>query len=90
VLFIDLRDYGDQTVEPAQALDALLRALRVRAEDIPPGAEQQAGLYRSVLAQATGPVLMVADNASPLALQITAAVGRRALGGVSAVAAAGL
>ena len=34
------------------------------AEHIPPGAEERAGLYRSVLAQISDPVLIIADNAS--------------------------
>ncbi len=64
VLFVDLHGYDEMPVEPGQALDALLRALGVTAEHIPPGAEERAGLYRSVLAQIAGPVLVVADNAS--------------------------
>jgi tetratricopeptide (TPR) repeat protein len=64
VLFIDLHGYDQAPVEPARALDALLRALGVPAEHIPPGTEERAGLYRSVLAQAAGPVLVIADNAS--------------------------
>jgi tetratricopeptide (TPR) repeat protein len=63
VLFINLHGY-EAPVEPGQALDALLRALGVAAEHIPPGAEDRAGLYRSVLAQVSGPVLIIADNAS--------------------------
>ena len=64
VLFIDLHGYDEAPVEPAQALDALLRALGVPAEHIPPAAEERAGLYRSVLAQIADPVLVIADNAS--------------------------
>jgi hypothetical protein len=64
VLFIDLHGYDEASVEPAQALDALLRALGVPAEHIPPGVEERAGLYRSALAQITEPVLVIADNAS--------------------------
>ena len=64
VLFIDLHGYDEAPVEPGQALDALLRALGVPAEHIPPGAEERAGLYRSVLAQISEPVLVIADNAS--------------------------
>jgi tetratricopeptide (TPR) repeat protein len=64
VLFIDLHGYDEAPVEPGQALDALLRALRVPAEDIPPTVEERAGLYRSVLAQISEPVLVIADNAS--------------------------
>ena len=64
VLFIDLHGYDEAPVEPGQALDALLRALGVPAEHIPPTAEERAGLYRSVLAQVSEPVLVIADNAS--------------------------
>ena len=64
VLFIDLHGYDQAPVEPGQALDALLRALGVPAEQIPPGVEERAGLYRSVLAQIGEPVLVIADNAS--------------------------
>ena len=64
VLFLDLHGYDDQAVQPGQALDALLRALGVPAEHIPPGMEERAGLYRSALAAVTDPVLVVADNAS--------------------------
>ena len=64
VLFIDLHGYDDSPVQPSQALDALLRALGVPGEHVPEGADQRAGLYRSELAQVTGPVLIVADNAS--------------------------
>jgi hypothetical protein len=59
VLFIDLHGYDEQPVLPAQALDALLRALGVPAEHIPPSTESRAGLYRSALAQITDPVLNV-------------------------------
>jgi len=64
VLFVDLHGYDEAPVEPSQALDALLRALGVPAEHIPPTTEERAGLYRSVLAQASEPVLVIADNAS--------------------------
>ena len=64
VLFIDLHGYDDGMVQPGQALDSLLRALGVPGEYIPPGAEERAGLYRSVLAQIAEPVLVIADNAS--------------------------
>jgi hypothetical protein len=59
-----LHGYDDAPVEPGQALDALLRALGMAPEYIPSGIEARAGLYRSVLAQAAGPVLLIADNAS--------------------------
>ncbi len=63
-LFLDLHGYDEAPVEPGQALDALLRALGVPAEHIPPTAEERAGLYRSVLAEISDPVLVIADNAS--------------------------
>jgi tetratricopeptide (TPR) repeat protein len=64
VLFIDLHGYDATPVEPRQALDALLRALGVPGEHIPPGVEQRAGLYRSALAAISNPVLVITDNAS--------------------------
>jgi tetratricopeptide (TPR) repeat protein len=64
VLFIDLHGYDDAPVEPGQALDALLRALGVPSEHVPPGAEERSGLWRSVLAQISEPLLIIADNAS--------------------------
>jgi tetratricopeptide (TPR) repeat protein len=64
VLFVDLHGYDETPVEPSQALDALLRALGVLTEHIPPTVEERAGLYRSVLAEFSEPVLVIADNAS--------------------------
>lgn len=64
VLFIDLHGYDDASVEAVQALDSLLRALGVPAEQIPPSVEERAGLYRSVLADTAESVLVIADNAS--------------------------
>ena len=63
-LFIDLHGYDPSPVQPRQSLDALLRALGIRGEHIPEGTEQRAALYRSALAKVTGPVLIIADNAS--------------------------
>ncbi|MFJ3638414.1 ATP-binding protein [Streptomyces sp. NPDC090108] len=66
-LFIDLHGYNDDPVTAGQALDAFLRALGVAPEHIPSGTDQRAALYRSCLdarAEARGPVLVVADNAS--------------------------
>jgi tetratricopeptide (TPR) repeat protein len=63
VLFLDLHGYDNAPVEPGQALDALLRALGIAAEHIPPDTEERAGLYRSALAQIGDPVLIIADNA---------------------------
>ncbi len=64
VLFINLHGYDDAPAEPGQAVDALLRALGVPTEHIPPGAEERAGLYRSKLAEISKPILIIADNAS--------------------------
>jgi hypothetical protein len=64
VLFIDLYGYDETPAQPEQALDALLRALGVPAEHIPSRAGERAGLYRSVLARISEPVLVIADNAS--------------------------
>ena len=64
VVFINLHGYDEAPLEPGQALDALLRALGVPAEHIPPGVEERAGLYRSVMADTSEPVLLIADNAS--------------------------
>ena len=75
VLFIDLHGYDEAPVQPGQALDSLLRALGVPGEYIPPGAEDRAGLYRSVLAQVTD--AGAGDR------------GQRLVGGAGAAAAAG-
>jgi tetratricopeptide (TPR) repeat protein len=64
VLFLNLHGYDDTPVQPGQALDALLRALGVRAEQFPSGVEERAGLYRSALAGISASVLVIADNAS--------------------------
>ncbi|MFK3733386.1 tetratricopeptide repeat protein [Streptomyces sp. NPDC088090] len=67
-LFVHLRGYDPAgAVAPEQALEALLRALGVRDDDLPPTPETQAGLYRSLLsrrAEEHGPVLILADDAS--------------------------
>ncbi|MFH9952938.1 tetratricopeptide repeat protein [Streptomyces roseolus] len=67
-LFVHLRGYDPAgAVAPEQALEALLRALGVRDDDLPPTPEEQAGLYRSLLsgrAEEHGPMLIVADDAS--------------------------
>lgn len=64
ILFMDVHGYDETPVEPGQALDALLRALGVAAERIPPAMAEQAALYRSALAQISEPVLVIVDNAS--------------------------
>ncbi|MEU3604430.1 AAA family ATPase [Streptomyces sp. NPDC035033] len=70
-LFVRLRGYDPAgAVAPEQALEALLRALGVRDDDLPPTPEEQAALYRSELARRAdrhGPVLIVADDASTTA-----------------------
>jgi tetratricopeptide (TPR) repeat protein len=63
-LFIDLHGYDAVKVEPHEALDALLRALGVTAENIPPTTEGRGALYRSILNEIEEPVLIIADNAS--------------------------
>lgn len=63
-LFVDLHGYDERPVEPGAALDSLLRALGLAAEDLPPTVEERAGLYRSALAQTAEPMLVIADNAS--------------------------
>ena len=75
VLFIDLHGYDEAPVQPRQALDSLLRALGVPGEHVPPGAEDRAGLYRSVLAQ-------IAESGA-------GDRGQRLVGGAGAAAAAG-
>ncbi|MEV6498315.1 tetratricopeptide repeat protein [Streptomyces prunicolor] len=65
VLFVNLHGYDDDLVMAEQALEALLRALGVEPEHIPPGADARAALYRSALAERErGAVLILADNAS--------------------------
>lgn len=64
VLFIDLHGYDERPVEPGQALDALLRALGIPEQHIPPTLDGRAALYRSVLAGISDPVLVFTDNAS--------------------------
>ncbi|MGW5351913.1 tetratricopeptide repeat protein [Streptomyces sp. NPDC004031] len=63
-LFIDLHGYTDGVapVEPGEALGRMLRSLGVPGERIPAGADQRAGLYRSLLADQR--VLVVLDNAA--------------------------
>jgi tetratricopeptide (TPR) repeat protein len=67
VLFVDLHGYDEaRRVEPAAALDGLLRALGMPAEHIPPESQDRARLYASILAefaQQDRRVLVVVDNA---------------------------
>lgn len=70
VLFVDLHGYdGAGQVEPGAAVAALLRALGVVGERIPPSLGEREALYRSELAamaERGERVLVVADNASNL------------------------
>jgi DNA-binding SARP family transcriptional activator len=63
-LFIDLHGYteGMHPVEPADALDHLLRSLGVPGAQLPPGMEERAALYRTRLADRQ--ILIVLDNAA--------------------------
>ncbi len=63
-LFIDLHGYthGIEPIQPADALDHLLRALGVPGTQIPTGLDQRAALYRTRLADQR--VLIVLDNAA--------------------------
>ncbi|GAA5121785.1 hypothetical protein GCM10023320_31150 [Pseudonocardia adelaidensis] len=62
-IFLDLHGYtrGVDPVQPAEALDRLLRALGVPGERIPAHTEDRAALYRSRLADRK--MLVVLDNA---------------------------
>ncbi|MFJ5015912.1 tetratricopeptide repeat protein, partial [Streptomyces griseoluteus] len=67
VQLVNLRGYDPTPVPPEDALEALLRALGVAAEHIPPTLDERAGLYRSqldALVEEEQRVLIVADNAS--------------------------
>lgn len=61
-LFLNLRGYGPGLpVEPAEALDTLLRGLGVPGDAIPPGIDARSALLRTTLASRR--VLVVLDNA---------------------------
>ncbi len=68
VLFVDLSGYDElRRVPPERALDGLLRALGLPAEHVPAELQDQARLYRSVLAafaEQGRRLLVVVDNAS--------------------------
>jgi DNA-binding SARP family transcriptional activator/tetratricopeptide (TPR) repeat protein len=62
-LYVNLRGFGPDrgAMAPAEALRGFLAALQVPAEQIPAGLDQQAALFRSVLADRR--ILLVLDNA---------------------------
>jgi DNA-binding SARP family transcriptional activator/tetratricopeptide (TPR) repeat protein len=61
-LYVNLRGYDpEQPVTAADALAGFLRALGVTGPDIPPGPDERAALYRSLLAGRR--MLVVLDNA---------------------------
>ncbi|MET8580665.1 tetratricopeptide repeat protein, partial [Streptomyces collinus] len=67
VQMVNLRGYDPSPVPPKDALEALLRALGVAANHIPPTLDEREGLYRSqldALAQNEQRILILADNAS--------------------------
>jgi tetratricopeptide (TPR) repeat protein len=63
VIFLNLNGYDESPMSGAEAVDRALRALQVAVDEIPPDPEERAARYRSRLAAAGGPVLIVADNA---------------------------
>ncbi|MGW3814361.1 tetratricopeptide repeat protein [Streptomyces sp. NPDC005046] len=67
VQMVNLRGYDPTPVPPEDALEALLRALGVAADHIPPTLDEREGMYRSqldALAREGQRVLILADNAS--------------------------
>ncbi|MFG3033457.1 ATP-binding protein [Streptomyces sp. NPDC048253] len=67
VQVVNLRGYDPSPVPSEDALEALLRALGVTANHIPPTLDEREGLYRSqldALAQNEQRILILADNAS--------------------------
>ncbi|MFI0938263.1 tetratricopeptide repeat protein [Streptomyces sp. NPDC021020] len=66
-VFVDLRGYDPDPLTAHQALDVLLRTLRVPADDIPSAPDERAARLGSVLSSLAlegRRVLIVADNAS--------------------------
>ncbi|MGW0966161.1 tetratricopeptide repeat protein [Streptomyces sp. NPDC002516] len=67
VQMVNLRGYDPTPVPPEDALEALLRALGVAADHIPPTLDEREGLYRSqldALASEGQRILILVDNAS--------------------------
>ncbi|MFF9278575.1 ATP-binding protein [Streptomyces griseosporeus] len=62
--FVDLRGYDDDPVTADQAVLALLDALGVRSQDLPPTPERQYDAYRALLAERRDRTLLILDNAS--------------------------
>ncbi|MEV6498319.1 tetratricopeptide repeat protein [Streptomyces prunicolor] len=63
-LFVDLRGYDDDPVTADQAVLALLDALGVQGQDLPPTTERQYDVYRKLLAERRERMLLILDNAS--------------------------
>ncbi|GGS76410.1 SAV_2336 N-terminal domain-related protein [Streptomyces cinerochromogenes] len=63
-LFLDLRGYSDDPVTADQAVTLLLEALGAWADHLPSTVDARLSLYRTLLARATQPLLIIADNAS--------------------------
>jgi hypothetical protein len=63
-LFVDLRGYDDDPVTADQAVLALLDALGVQGEGLPPTADRQYDVYRGLLAERRERMLLILDNAS--------------------------
>ena len=63
-LFVDLRGYNDDPVTADQAVLALLDALGVQGQDLPPTTERQYDVYRRLLAERRERMLLILDNAS--------------------------
>ncbi|MFI6639093.1 AfsR/SARP family transcriptional regulator [Streptomyces sp. NPDC050504] len=61
-LYVDLRAFGGERVEPFTVLGAFLRAFGVRGGAVPPDLTGRVHLYRTVLAQRR--TLVVLDNAA--------------------------
>ncbi|WP_406454493.1 tetratricopeptide repeat protein [Streptomyces sp. NBC_01622] len=63
-LFVDFRGYDEDPVTADQAVVALLDGMGVRGPDLPQTVAGQYGLYRRLLAEERGSMLLVLDNVS--------------------------
>ncbi|MFC7495982.1 MULTISPECIES: ATP-binding protein [unclassified Nocardioides] len=61
-LFLDMHGASGRPLDPADALDRMLRSLDVPAEAVPPGMDARAAMFRSQAAQR--PVLLLLDDAA--------------------------